>query len=999
MITSYKHRLLFGAAFVAGLALTPQMAVAQAAPENPAAPGCVDDNNDGVCDTDIASADGSQNDGEIVVTGSRLRRDQFNTADPIQVITRNETTQAGFTNTTDVLQSTKVTGGTSQINNLYGGFVVDGGPGVNTVSLRGLGTSRTLVLLNGRRVSPAGSRGAVGVADLNVLPNAVLERIEVLNTGASSIYGSDAIAGVINMVTRRDLNGVEFDASVSVPGEGDGISQRVALLGGFNTDRLHVLGSLEYFRRSAIEFGDREWASCPTGLYGTNGADFGAGDYIDPRTGQVKCFPLENGGVTVNTIGTPNLAGGTVVRAPGVPAGYTGVCNRFRPLPGAGGAVPGYECVGGGALSTNIRDTFSPALLKEDLLSPVETFGAFGQIRYDLDILGNAEIYTEFLFNRRKSNQDGQRQFTLDYPLGSPLIPVGLRFPGAVGAATPTTNGAPIGIRVFADYGIYNNRQEVDYTRVNGGIRGDLPYNWRYDLFAGKSWSDAEYTTDLILTDRLAQSFDVVANPDGTFRCRINISGCVAAPVLTPAVVGGQFPAAWFDFVTDPVTGTTKYTESTFAANIDGPLFRLPGGEVQLALGAEYRKARIDDTPGPDSQRNNLYGFTSSTPTRGTDSVWEVFGEIELPLVRESFIHDLTINASGRYTEYDSYGGDWTYKVGALFSPIRAISFRGSYGTSFRAPLLFEQFLGRTSGFLGSTTDPCADLAAVTNPLVRERCLADGLPADFIQRSSVTSIGVGGAEAGLAAETSTALTGGIVLQPSLGRFGLSLSADYFDIKVDNGVARLTAANVLSQCYNNPERTTCRPELISRDANNALTVVSSYVNISDARVRGIDYNARFTAPLGSGQLRLNAAVTQFLERYSRTFPTQDILDVVGLISNPEWTGQFDATFGMEDVSLRYQVEWIGATDSQDYAEPFGYDPNEYLLRTKDYFLHTASVSFDVTEQFGMTVGVRNIFDKKPPRISADYTNLIGNAPLYSGFDVVGRSFFLGLNAGF
>ena len=982
-----RSRFLVGAALLT-VASIPSVAFAQSA--DPA-----DANGNGIPDAEesITSANATSSEEGIVITGSRIRRTQYNTADSIQVITREGSTQAGFDSTSEVLQSAAVTNGTSQINDQYGGFVVNGGPGANTISLRGLGTTRSLVLLNGRRIAPAGTRGSVGAADLNTLPNAVVERFEVLNTGASSIYGSDAVAGVINIVTRRDVEGIELEAQHNVLEAGAGNSYRYSLVGGFSSERWKFTGAIEYFRREVLEIGDREFALCPRTLYGTNGTDFGAGDFIDPATGQPKCFPLENGGVTVNTIGTPNRAGGTVALAPGVPTGYTGTCNRFRPRTGAAGGVPGYECVGGGSLSLNIRDTFSPSLLKEDLYSPVTTYTAFGQTSYELEALGDAELYGEVLFSRRKSSQDGQRQFTLDYPLGSPLIPAELRFPTAIGAATPTTNGLPIGIRVFADYGIYNNRQEVDYTRAVAGIRGNFLSDWRYDVSAMKSWSDGEYTSDLILIDRLAASFDVVAAGSG-FACRNPIAGCVAAPALTPAVVGGQFPAAWFDFVTDPVTGTTKYNETTFSANVDGPLFSLPGGKAQLVLGVEYRKTFINDVPAPDSQRNNLYGFTSSTITTGSDAVKEVYGEIELPLIRDGFIKELTLNASGRYTEYDSYGGQWTYKLGGLFSPINGVSFRGSYGTSFRAPALFEQFLGRTSGFLGSTTDPCNDVAAITNPLIRTQCLADGLAPDFIQRNGVTSITLGGAEAGLSAETSRAITFGAVVEPKLGGFGdVSLAVDYFDVKVDNGISRLTAGSVLAQCYNNPDRTTCRPELISRDANGVLTVVSSYVNISDSQAKGVDFNLRYSNDVFGGKFRLDLAATRFIRLYGRTFPTDPITNTVGLIPVPKWSGTADAVYSRDNWSFRYRVEWLGGTDSTAYAEPFGYDPNEYLLKTDDYFVHTASVSLDVTSRFGITLGVTNLFDTDPPVISADYTNLTGNAPLFSGYDVRGRQFFM------
>lgn len=992
----------------AGMFIAAPAAAQTAIPSGPATDPCdvesANYNADECSDSEGRSISEARAQGDgIVVVGSRIRRDQFNTADPIGIVTRDEATQAGFTSTAEILQSTAITGGTSQINDAYGGFVVAGGAGANTISLRGLGTTRTLVLLNGRRMAPAGSRGSVGAADLNTLPNAIIDRIETLNTGASSIYGSDAVAGVINIVTRSRVDGITAEATHNITEHGAGNSRRYALIGGFAADRFSVSGSVEYFKRDVLRVGDRSFARCPTARFGTDGTDFGAADFIDPRTGQVRCFPLDNGGVTINTIGIPGQSGNTVVLAPGVPAGYAGVCDRFRPLAGAGGAIPGYECVGGGALSTNIRDTFSPALLQEDLLSPVETYTGFGQVTLDTDVLGNAEFYAEVLLNRRNSTQDGQRQFTLDYVFGSPLIPESLRFPtpflGASGG------NPPIGVRVFADYGLYNNRQTIDFARVIGGVRGDLPMGWRYDGYVGKSWSDGEYTTDLILADRIARSLDVVQNANGTFSCRSPIGGCVAAPALTPAVVGGQFPEAWFNYVTTPVTGITEFRETVANLTVDGPLFRLPGGMVQAAVGVEYRKSSINDVPSEESQNNNLLGFTSAGITRGTDAVREVFGEIEIPVLRDvPFIYDLTLNGSARYTDYDSYGGQETYKVGALYAPFRFLSLRGSYGTSYRAPALFEQFLGGTSGFLNQNTDPCNNLESVTNPLIRERCLSEGLPADFRQVNSVTVRGLGGAEAGLAAETSTALTFGGVLQPTFSpAFGsLSLAVDYFRIKVDNGVAQLSAAQVLSQCYNNPERTTCDTGLITRDpTSRALTVIQSFVNISDAKVEGIDYTFRYSRELGEGRIRFGAQLTQFLERYSRTFPTQEAQNVIGRISNPEWTGTFDVAYSTGPWNVRYGLEWVGATDAQEYAFSVNpaFTPERYDFRTRDYFLSSLSVRYEV-EDFGLTLGVRNLTNERPPTITAEYTNLIaGNAPLYSGYDLRGRTFFINTRFGF
>ena len=975
----------------------------------PEAATCVDANSNSVCDSD----EGNQ----IVVTGSRLRRDTYNSPDLIQVITREESTQAGFNSTSEALQSSAVTSGQGQINNSFGGFVTAGGPGANTLSLRGLGATRTLVLLNGRRVAPAGSRGSVGSADLNVLPSAMVERYEVLYGGASSIYGSDAIAGVVNIITRQKFSGLYLEAQHNIPENGAGMSGRYSAVFGINTDRFNFAGSIEYYDRETVKIGDVDWTQCQTSYRKLDAASApGTGDFIDPRTGRPKCYPIGvtgEGGVTINTIGTVNFAGSSVVLAPGVPAGYgtlptsagfgsiaQQVCNRFRPNPAAGGALPGYECVGGGFLSLNIRDTRPGAILKNDLVSPARVYTGFFQAAYDLQALGDAEVYGELLVNRRKSSQLQNRQFTIDYPLGSPLIPLELRNPVRFLPPQATNPGVDVGIRVFADYGNYDNRQTVDYVKALGGIRGSLPGDWRYDFYASKAWSDSDYTTDLILTDRLNQSLDVVASGGG-FACRTATRGCVAAPAITAGVIGGQFPSDFFNFVVQPVTGHTAYRETTFAAQVDGPLFELPGGKVQIALGAEYRKSLIDDTPGTDSQTSNLYGFTSSSITRGSDSVWEVFGEAELPLIREvAGIYDLTVTGSARYTHYKSYGGQTTYKIGGHYSPVRWVSVRGSYGTSYRAPALFEQFLGSTTGFLSNQGDPCNNLTPASNPVRIANCQTEGIGLGFLPTTSITVLQRGGAESGLGAETSNNWNVGAVVEPNLGSLGqLSFAADYFSIKVKNGVQQLGSSTILQQCYDDADfRAESICGLVTRNATApfALTVTTGFVNISTVIAKGWDFNARYTVPLMGGTLRLNADVTKLNDRYTQTLPTDPIADNIGTLNNPEWTGNFDVTYKYGRWNFRYGVEWLDGTNSPAaYIGLSDTARTTYVFETDDYFLHSASIQWK-GDSFGITIGARNLFNKEPPQISSGAYNRIGNAPLYSGYDYVGRTFFINVS---
>ena len=956
----------------------------------------------------------------IVVTGSRIRRDTFNSASPITVITRDDSTRAGFNSTTEILQSSGVTAGARQIDNTFGGYVVDGGPGVNTLSLRGLGATRSLILLNGRRIAPSGTRGAVGAADLNVLPNAIVERIEVLKDGASSIYGSDAVAGVVNIITNKKTEGLTLEGGVTVPEVGSGVTQRIAVVGGYSSDRFNFAGAFEFFKRTNMTLADQPWARCQTEyLRSAAGQPWGSGDFIDPLTGAAKCYPTGAtglNGVTVNTIGTSTRTG--AAGGPGNAA--IGTFNRFRPNPAAAGSVPGWEGVnGGGSLALGNRDTYNQMFLQQSLISPVKTYNGFFQASYDLHGLGNAEIYFEGLFNRRQSAQSGFRQLALDYYRGSPLIPAELQFSNQAGTQlTPTTTYNPtgrMGVRVFTS-NTYDSRQTADFMRLGGGIRGELPFGgWRYDLYAGTSKSDAKYTTELFITDRLIQSLDVVSNGAGGFVCRNTANGCVAAPAISAAFVGGAYPADWKNFVQRPVTGTTKFWEDTFALGLDGNLFKLPYGDVGVSLGLEHRRQRINDTPGIEMQTAQVYNFSTAGITKGKDSVTEVFGEVEVPLLRGlPFAEEVTINASARYTDYKSYGSDWTYKFSGVWTPLRAVSFRATYGSSYRAPALYEQFQAPTAGFLSSNSDPC-NLYGEKDPTstIYKNCQADGVPVDYgvqpgpFPAQSIRSLQQGGAATGLAAETSTNWTLGLVLQPELPAAigNIEFAVDFYNIKVEDGVSQLGTSSILSSCYNDPEFKNgnlggelCR--LITRDSGTStnpyqLTVQNGFVNISVDKVRGLEYTLRWTRDLGPGKLRLNALATQYLDQADKTFPTDPLYDNNGNIYYPKWTGTFSANYQIKDWTLFYGVNWVGKMDSYAAVDE---DPatSVYKFNTPNYFTHDASVSWQ-SEKFELTAGVRNLTNKRPPQISGYVYNRIGNAPLYSGYDFRGRTFFMNITA--
>jgi outer membrane receptor protein involved in Fe transport len=983
-------------------------------------------------------SDNSTEVGEVVVVGSRIRRDAYNTPSPVQLITREETTLAGFNSPMEVLQSNAVTGGQAQIDNTFGGFVTQGGPGANTIGLRGLSAQRTLVLLNGRRIAPVGTRGAVGSADLNVLPDALIDHIEILKDGASSIYGSDAIAGVINIITKKNVDGLTLETQYNGPMHHGGETFRASVSAGLNRGPLQLAGSFEYYNRSDLTLGDRKWARCNTDyLFNDPSVDLSRFD-VDPATGLPKCYPITFGptfgsnGVTINTIGTPRVPGMAAAGVfPDTDANGDPVVGfvRWRPNSAVTTGIPGFEAVGSDNLYA--RDTFDPAMLKQSLISPAENY--VGYLQGTLDMNDGSQFYGEVLLSKRYSSQVSYRQLSLDYPFlttpgtvnTNPLLPTSLQFdqPFSIRQDPDITSGLPIGIRAFIGYGNDYSTQRVFAGKATIGWRGDLKFkpDWRFDINAQYQDSDADYTFESFIQSHLTQSlalaptgstaFPSVVGTDGlTYTCASNVSGatsnCVPAPVLTTQVIEGKLPQNFKNWIFKPVTGNTKYAEATIAANFDGPIMKLPAGDLKGALGIEWRHDQLKDEPPPESVANDLFNLTSAVPSRGTDSVWELYAEAEAPILHDApFAKDLTLNVSGRYTKYRDFDSETTYKFGASYQPFQFLTFRGTIGTSYRAPAVFESHQGATSGFQAGTSDICNNYGAKpATSLLFINCDADLHNPAFVDNNGIVVQTVGGRD--LVPETSKNYTFGFILQPELGdRWGqVQLAVDYYNITVDDEISQYLFTTIMANCYNDPQFRShsgfC--DFIHRNAAGQLTIDNGYVNISKQVVRGIDYNARYTHPIGDGSLRLNLLITRYLEQSTRQTPGGDLIDYNGTILQPKYTGQFDATYSWKNWKFRYGLDWIDKMNS--YELEFGtpaanFTNTGFQFKTPNYYLSNVSVEYIGQQNWSAIVGVRNLADRDPPIISAGGYALIGNAPLYSSYDYLGRTVFVNVSKKF
>jgi iron complex outermembrane recepter protein len=321
---------------------------------------------------------------------------------------------------------------------------------------------------------------------------------------------------------------------------------------------------------------------------------------------------------------------------------------------------------------------------------------------------------------------------------------------------------------------------------------------------------------------------------------------------------------------------------------------------------------------------------------------------------------------------------------------------RGTKGTSFRAPALFEQFQGATSGFLSAANDPCNDYGTSgVSQTVVDNCSSElpGQP-DFQNTSGVEVFSVGGADAGLKAETSDNITYGIVIKPAFDDINLTIEVDYFDIQIDNSITQAGATEILDRCYSSPSFATdqgfCR--LVSRDPVSAqLSVSDAYINLATQNARGLDLTLLYEQGIGPGSLSADASFTRYYEQSEKLFPEDDLTDYNGNIEQPEFNADIFLAYTLHHWRLAYGITWIGSMDSYNYLEEVEGE-SIYDYNVPSYLEHRTSLSYQATN-WKATFGIRNLTNEIPPSISFGYYNRVGNAPLYSGYDYVGREAFL------
>ena len=1006
---------------------------------------------------------------EIVVTGSRIRRDEFTSAAPVQIIDGQVSRELGLIDTASLLQSaTQATG--TQIDSTFTSFVIDNGPGSAQVNLRGLGAQRVLLLLNSKRVAPGGVGGAPTSPDITTIPNVMIDRIEYLLDGASSIYGSDAVAGVANVIMRTDFEGFELEGQIVHPPAGGAGQKTLGIAWGASGDNWNFGIAGEYYDRERLRWRDRDFTDqCDRYFFeDENGNPLSIFRGLAPGTTDSPC--------RLNTINrvfiTNRNVFGNIWYTPGF--SNIGIPNfsetevnpafaAFNPR-----AIIPVDTDGDGVPDTGLIDPDGDGLADVDLQTDAynyngsardragdfwpgsERFNIYAYGEHDLGNESNSTVYFEALYSNRKSEifSPGATIFP-DVPSNNPFNPCNQFQPNGVNCYSffgVNFGNWPV-IPIVMVRGDRDNRDvEISQLRVVGGIRGDLPAlrndsgfgNWGYDLYFSHSTSEGtDYQTGILERElTLSLETSVIDPSTGEITCGAG-QPCVPVNMFADSLYqpgGGTFATQEeHDFVFGVRSFNTWIRQSIFSGVLQGDVFQLPWNDtaVPLVLGVEYREDEIDSVPNDVALNGLLIAYFKDGGATGERNVRELFMETELQLMEGmSFAEDLSLNLALRWTDESTYGDDTTYSAKGIYTPFEGLTFRGTYGTSFRAPNTHEQFLRGTSGF-ATIFDPCVVPVAARIPSLdpndptaydpeedrREQATLDNCRANGVDPTmlgldgintnySVERLRKGGQQVQLDIdpETSTSYTYGVVLDP---RFWdtttLRLGLTYYDIEVEETISLLGTNFIVQDCYvENPNNTSGFCRFITRGSDGLIELVeASFVNINSITSRGIDYNVYFqrdfiVADRNLG-LEVDLTVTRLLENNFIFRDSEE--DDAGTPVAPEWEGTALFAFTYGDFRLSWRANYIGA--EEDELEDFDeYTPCVGLgvlcrpiARTGVNWTHTASVTWSPRD-WTVTLGVVNLFDEAPPLMDAAAPEIqVNNVPLGASYDIQGRRVFL------
>lgn len=960
---------------------------------------------------------------QIVVTGSRIPQPNIEGTSPISVIGSQEIALQGVTRVENL------------VNNLpqafadQGGNISNGATGTATVNLRNLGAGRTLVLVNGRRLPPGSPRPGGEPPDLNQIPSPLIERVEVLTGGASAVYGSDAVAGVVNFIMKDDFEGVQLDANVNsyshtndsnvarfvqdasypLPGthitsDGDGYQLSLLMGSNFADDRGNATFYVGYREDDALRQSERDYSACALGS--TTGA---SGAY------EFACL----GSSTSNNERISGLSG-TVIGLTG------GGATRRVTMDDTTGAIRPFSLAQGGDLFN-----YAPYNYYQ---RPDERWSAAAFANYNLT--ESATVYGEFMFHDDRTNAviapSGMFGFTANTDCNNPLL--GAAWTNAICTSqglAPTDSRTLIFQRRNVEGG--GRDDDIRHTSYQGvvGVKGAIGDAWNYDVFGsyGTVAYSEVYRNEFSIT-RSQRALDVITDPaTGQPACRAFVDGsdpdCV--PYNIWATNGITQEMLGYVQVPGFQKGETllKALGATFSSDLGKYGIQSPwaASGIGFAVGVDYNEYSIDLETDTAFSTGDLAG--QGGPTIGVGGGYNIlsyFAEARVPIVEDVFLADtLSLNLSYRYSDYSDPIDDSTdtYGIGLDWGPIESFKLRGSYQRAVRAPSVSEIYTAPGLGLYDMDSDPCGGATPVAT---LEQCARTGVTAaqygDIESSPAAQYNALFGGSLDLKPETADTYTLGFVFTPTF-LDGFSLSVDYFDIKVEDAIALAPSPLVLSNCLLTGNPVTCGR--IHRDSEGSLWFLEEAridtlnENIGEITTSGVDLDVNYSTEIGAfGSLSFNLIGTYLDEFTQEPLPGLSY-DCVGLYGQtycgtpvPEWRHKFRVSW-TTPWNLDLSVAWrfiddvsLDRTDTEQFPDEALLGggivvPAEKTLDAQDYIDFAAAYTF--MESYTVRLGMNNILDTAPP-VSSKVGAGFGNGNTYPQvYDALGRYMFLGLTAKF
>lgn len=901
---------------------------------------------------------------KIQVTGSRLSRTNMETPVPVTTIGREDIVQTGAINVAQILNMSPVAiAGSDQSNSAFSTTTV----GLNTTELRNMGAARTLVLVNGQRFVSGVDPSTGYAVDLNAIPTAMIERIEILKSASSAVYGSDAVAGVVNIITRKDFEGVEVNAQAGIAGEHDRQTQNINFTTGKNWNGGNAWMSFGIDNDEGLKSTDRAFSAVDRAILLDENGDEYVGEVLSSYPAQGRITTANN---SYNGDGTE----------------YSGGFNRASAR----------------QLVTPLERRYVAAEIRQRLASD---FSVFGSVHWNsAETQGATMEPTTF-----NIGEDLWMNHRVEQPVGgldvySPLVPDLLR-QNLLAEGINNLNETTF-VRRMSEFGTRSTDVTRDTLRLASGFTYDINYNWTWDTYM--TWgrtNQQQLNGGQVNLDRARLALDVIEDENGNLVCADPVARMQNCAPLNLFGANSVSQAA-VDYVATPAKATGTAEQFVVQSVVSGDLpIELAGGFVGLAGGLEYREEKGSYSPG-DLAQTGASSTNGSAPTNGRFDTKDIFFETRLPVLM-----DLSVDLAARYSDHSVTGSATTWNIGAEYEPVDGFKLRASAATAIRTPNISDLYSGAGEDF-GAVTDPCNNITATTEGNIAENCRSISSVNNRIQADGEFDLttaekqGTGGMVGGnpnVQEETADTYSLGAIWQIT---DDLSATVDYYDIKVEDAIAITGRSTVLQRCYSvSPENfdASCNDQVFRSSDGVLVDVDSSSSNENIISTSGVDFELNYRTQVAEGQFAADL-IWNYVDEYTiESIYDGSVETYEGSVTTPNHRANLNLSYALNDLTFSWRMRYWDS--SKDSTNGYNYNftnsaPLQEFNNVGSVTYHDISAGYVLNDNYEFTLGVRNAFDKQPPILPlGTVSGGTGINTASEAYDVTGRFYFAGVTMRF